>query len=42
MEHTAASKVAGLELFKQLVFSWLTANGDAHAKNLSIVQTLDG
>jgi serine/threonine-protein kinase HipA len=42
MEHTAASKVAGLELLKQLVFSWLTANGDAHAKNFSIVQTLDG
>ena len=42
MEHTAARKVAGLELFKQLVFSWLTANGDAHAKNFSIVQTLDG
>jgi len=42
MEHTPASKVAGLELFKQLVFSWLTANGDAHAKNYSIVQTLDG
>jgi serine/threonine-protein kinase HipA len=42
MEHTAASKVAGLELFKQVVFSWLTANGDAHAKNFSIVQTLDG
>lgn len=39
---TAAKPVAAYELFKQLVFSWLTANGDAHAKNLSVLQLPNG
>jgi serine/threonine-protein kinase HipA len=34
--------VAGLTLFKQLVFSWLIGNGDAHAKNYSILETPSG
>jgi serine/threonine-protein kinase HipA len=34
----ASPKVAALNLFKQLVFSWLIGNGDAHAKNFSILK----
>lgn len=37
-----ARGVAGYELFKQLVFAWLTGNGDVHAKNLSVLQTTAG
>lgn len=37
-----ARAVAGLTLFKQLVFSWLIGNGDAHAKNYSILETPSG
>jgi serine/threonine-protein kinase HipA len=31
-----------LALFKQVVFAWLTGNGDVHTKNLSVLQTTDG
>lgn len=33
----AAQPVARLELYRQIVFAWLTGNGDLHAKNLSIL-----
>ena len=34
----AARPVALRDLFRQLVFAWMTGNGDVHAKNLSIVR----
>jgi serine/threonine-protein kinase HipA len=34
--------VAARDLVRQFAFAYLTANGDAHAKNFSIVQRLDG
>lgn len=34
--------VAGFTLFKQLVFNWLVGNGDAHAKNFSVLEGQDG
>lgn len=37
-----ASMVAGYELFKQLVFNWLIGNGDAHAKNFSVLESETG
>ena len=37
-----ASVLAGRELILQLAFAYLMANGDAHAKNFSVVQALDG
>lgn len=33
-----AARVAALELFRQVVFAYLTGNGDMHAKNLSVVE----
>ena len=36
-----ASALAGRELIRQLVFAYLTGNGDAHAKNFSVLQGLD-
>lgn len=33
---------AGYNLFKQLVFNWLIGNGDAHAKNFSILESNSG
>jgi serine/threonine-protein kinase HipA len=38
----AAPAVAALAVFRQVLFSWLTGNGDLHAKNLSILQTESG
>jgi len=38
----AAPVVASRELLRQLAFAYLTGNGDAHAKNLSILQTPGG
>jgi serine/threonine-protein kinase HipA len=38
----AARPVAAAALFRQLVFAWLTGNGDVHAKNLSILATPGG
>ncbi len=37
-----ASALAGRELIRQLAFAYLTGNGDAHAKNFSVLQGLDG
>jgi serine/threonine-protein kinase HipA len=37
-----APTVAARELIRQLSFAYLTGNGDAHAKNFSVVQGLDG
>jgi len=39
---TAAPVVGARELRRQLAFAYLTGNGDAHAKNLSIRQTPGG
>jgi serine/threonine-protein kinase HipA len=33
---------AGRELVRQLAFAYLTGNGDAHAKNFSVLRGLDG
>jgi serine/threonine-protein kinase HipA len=38
----AARPVAVRDLFRQLVFAWLTGNGDVHAKNLSVLATPAG
>ncbi len=38
----AARTVAARDLYRQLVFAWLTGNGDQHAKNLAIVATAQG
>lgn len=37
-----AKQVAGYELFQQLVFNWLIGNGDAHAKNFSVLESKTG
>jgi serine/threonine-protein kinase HipA len=36
-----AAALAGRELIRQLAFAYLTGNGDAHAKNFSVLQDLD-
>jgi serine/threonine-protein kinase HipA len=38
----SAPAVAGRDLIRQLAFAYLTGNGDAHAKNFSVLQSLDG
>lgn len=42
MALSSAPLVAARDLLRQLVFAWLTGNGDLHAKNLSVVATLGG
>ncbi len=37
MEPCQAAVVAAREVFRMLVFAWLTGNGDVHAKNVSII-----
>jgi serine/threonine-protein kinase HipA len=37
-----ARTAAGRDLIQQLAFAYLTGNGDAHAKNFSVLQGLDG
>ncbi|MFF0718872.1 type II toxin-antitoxin system HipA family toxin [Micromonospora sp. NPDC003816] len=37
-----ARAVAGQDLIRQLAFAYLTGNGDAHAKNFSVLQGPDG
>jgi serine/threonine-protein kinase HipA len=37
-----AAPVAGRDLLRQLAFAYLTGNGDAHAKNFSVLRELDG
>ena len=39
---TGAPVVAARDLVRQFAFAYLTANGDAHAKNFSVLQGLDG
>src|SRR5205823_4030239 len=39
---TGAPVVAARDLVQQFAFAYLTANGDAHAKNFSVLQRLDG
>ena len=39
---TDAPVVAARELIRQLAFAYLTANGDAHAKNFSVLRRPDG
>lgn len=41
MRLTAAPVIAAREIVQQLVFAWLTGNGDVHAKNLSVLQQPD-
>lgn len=38
----AAQTIAARDIFRQLVFAWLTGNGDVHAKNLSVLTQPDG
>ncbi len=38
IKNCPARGVAAYEFFKQVVFSWLTGNGDTHAKNFSILE----
>jgi serine/threonine-protein kinase HipA len=40
--HVAATPVALLEFFRLLVFNYLIANGDAHLKNFSLMETEQG
>jgi serine/threonine-protein kinase HipA len=37
-----APAVAARDVFRQVVFAWLTGNGDLHAKNLSVLEQPDG
>jgi len=39
---TQAPAVAAVDLFRQIVFAYLTGNGDVHAKNLSVGQRPSG
>ncbi|ADD45916.1 type II toxin-antitoxin system HipA family toxin [Stackebrandtia nassauensis] len=39
---TRAEAVAAMSLLRQFVFAYLTANGDAHAKNFSILGSVSG
>jgi serine/threonine-protein kinase HipA len=37
-----ARAVAARDIFRQVCFAWLTANGDGHAKNISVLQQPGG
>ena len=39
---TGSIKTVAMVLFPQLVFNWLIGNGDAHAKNFSLLETANG
>lgn len=41
-QHTSATLVVLLEFFRLLVFNYLIANGDAHLKNFSLMETTQG
>ena len=41
-QYVAAAPVAMLEFFRLVVFNYLIANGDAHLKNFSLMETEDG
>lgn len=40
--HCSAPAIAARDVFRQVVFAWLTGNGDLHAKNISMLQRVDG
>ncbi|TQL48829.1 serine/threonine-protein kinase HipA [Homoserinimonas aerilata] len=42
MRLTSAPLVAARDILRQLVFAWLTGNGDLHAKNLSALSSPEG
>ncbi len=37
-----ARAVARRDVYRQLVFAWVTGNGDVHAKNVSVLRSRDG
>lgn len=37
-----AAALARRDVFRQLVFAWITGNGDVHAKNISALRGVDG
>lgn len=41
-QYASAPKAVLLEFFKLLVFNYLIANGDAHLKNFSLIETTEG
>lgn len=41
-QHVAAAPVVMLEFFRLVVFNYLIANGDAHLKNFSLMETAQG
>lgn len=41
MSVCAAETIAARDVLRQLVFAWLTGNGEIHAKNLSVLRTND-
>jgi serine/threonine-protein kinase HipA len=42
IEACTAPAIAARDVFRQVVFAWLTGNGDLHAKNLSVLTLPDG
>lgn len=38
----SAPVIAARDVYRQVVFAWLTGNGDLHAKNLSVLEREDG
>ncbi len=40
--YAAEPGVAGLAFFRQVLFAWVTGNGDMHLKNLSLLRGTDG
>lgn len=42
VEACTAGPVAARDVFAQLVFAWLTGNGDVHAKNISVLTAVGG
>ncbi|MEO0023846.1 MAG: hypothetical protein RL196_287 [Actinomycetota bacterium] len=42
IEMCPSKAAAAINIFRQLVFNWLIGNGDAHAKNFSVLKTETG
>lgn len=42
IELCASRAIAARDIYRQLVFAWLTGNGDVHAKNISALTSPDG
>ncbi len=38
----ASEVIASRDVFRQICFAWLTGNGDVHAKNVSVIESLTG